>query len=176
MSATPTNTTSFSFMGIDAGLSGAIAICTPSAFSGIYSLLIHDMPTLKSNGKKRAEVNAIALADLLRDGYMYVHTCLLETPHSLPRDGHVGAFSFGRSLGVIQGVLAANGVNTVSVLPAVWKSQLGLATDKQKSLDLAIKTFPNHAHLFARKKDDGRAEAALLAYLAYKTFGKTAGK
>lgn len=176
---TPTQKTPFnslhtpSFMGIDAGLSGALAIYTPASFDSEYMLQIADMPiTPKVKGKK-SEVDAIGLADLISkiEPSIHLHTALLETPHSMPRDGHVGAFSFGRGLGVIQGVLAANGVNTIATLPAVWKSQLRLSSDKQKSLDMATKLFPNQARLFARKKDDGRAEAALLAYLAAKTFG-----
>lgn len=163
-------------MGIDAGLNGALAVYTPNAFNNLYQLQIADMPTMPKISGFKSEVDATALAELVRGVYLWIHTALLETPHSMPRDGHVGAFSFGRSLGVVQGVLAANGVNTVATLPAIWKAQMRLSTDKQKSLDLAIKTFPNHAHLFARKKDDGRAEAALLAYLAYKTFGEKAGK
>jgi len=45
----------------------------------------------------------------------------------------------------------------------VWKPALGLTSDKQVSLDLARHLFPAHAGLLRRKKDDGRAEAMLLA-------------
>lgn len=167
-----------SFMGIDAGISGALAVYTPLN-GDKYILQIADMPSRASKfgaAKGRKEVDENVLNGLIRSVNTTIHICLLETPHSMPRDGHVGAFSFGRSLGVVQGVLAANGVKVMPTMPAVWKSRLGLSTDKQKSLDLASKLFPTSAHLFKRKKDDGRAEAALLAYLAADLYKESKNK
>ncbi len=38
-----------------------------------------------------------------------------------------------------------------------------LSADKDASRAMACRLFPRHSALFARKKDDGRSEAALLA-------------
>ena len=51
-------------------------------------------------------------------------------------------------------------VETVS--PSTWKAAMGLTSDKDKARERASFLIPTHKHLFARKKDDGMAEAALL--------------
>jgi hypothetical protein len=50
------------------------------------------------------------------------------------------------------------------VSPAKWKKALGLSADKGASRRRAIELWPERAQWFARVKDDGRAEAALIAY------------
>jgi crossover junction endodeoxyribonuclease RuvC len=47
------------------------------------------------------------------------------------------------------------------VTPQTWKKALKLSSDKQQSLDLARELWPSAP--LARKKDNGRAEALLLA-------------
>jgi crossover junction endodeoxyribonuclease RuvC len=49
------------------------------------------------------------------------------------------------------------------VSPAQWKRAMHLTSDKEQSRARALETFPVCAHHFARKKDHGRAEAALIA-------------
>ena len=53
-------------------------------------------------------------------------------------------------------------IPTIHVSPGKWKKHFGLTSDKEKSRALAIATWPQSDH-FRRKKDDGRAEAALTA-------------
>jgi crossover junction endodeoxyribonuclease RuvC len=78
--------------------------------------------------------------------------------------GAVGAFSFGRSRGVVEGVLGAAGIACSFIAPASWKRAVGLSlASKDAARSEAIRRWPNHAELFARVKDDGRAEAALIA-------------
>jgi crossover junction endodeoxyribonuclease RuvC len=49
------------------------------------------------------------------------------------------------------------------VTPAKWKRYFGLDADKEKSRALALRLWPSRSDLFTRKRDHGRAEAALLA-------------
>jgi crossover junction endodeoxyribonuclease RuvC len=78
-----------------------------------------------------------------------------------PGEGAVGAFAFGRSRGVVEGVLGACGVPATTIAPASWKRALGLSlASKDASRSEAIRRC---AELFARVKDDGRAESALIA-------------
>jgi crossover junction endodeoxyribonuclease RuvC len=46
----------------------------------------------------------------------------------------------------------------------VWKRALGVKGDKDVSRQRASALLPRHSGLWLRKKDDGRAEAALIAY------------
>ena len=84
-----------------------------------------------------------------------------------PGEGPTGAFAFGRSRGVIEGVCAAAGLPVAFLTPAHWKRLVGIAPGKEGAKDAAraeaIRRWPAHASLFARVKDDGRAESALIA-------------
>jgi crossover junction endodeoxyribonuclease RuvC len=82
-----------------------------------------------------------------------------------PGEGAVGGFAFGRARGVIEGVLAAAGIRCQFLTPACWKRAVGLprGRDKDASRAAAIQRWPAKAELFSHKKDDGIAEAALIA-------------
>jgi hypothetical protein len=54
-------------------------------------------------------------------------------------------------------------VPTFEVDPSAWKKTMRLSTDKNASRALASQYFPDCADQWARVKDDGRAEAALIA-------------
>lgn len=53
--------------------------------------------------------------------------CVLEEVHSLPHDGHVGAFKFGRSYGFLRACLVASGIPFVAVTPQQWQSDFGMS-------------------------------------------------
>lgn len=81
------------------------------------------------------------------------------------------AFAFGKVAGQLEQALACSGIPYAAVAPAKWKRALGLiGGDKSDSRKLACKLFPQYQHLFARVKDDGRAEAALLAHYLRATY------
>lgn len=92
-----------------------------------------------------------------------IELAVIEDVHSSPRDGHVGAFSFGKTTGILIGTLATLLIPTFFTPPQVWKNCFGLSKNKDDSFRLATKKFPDSSHLWTRKKDDGRAEAVLLA-------------
>jgi hypothetical protein len=71
-------------------------------------------------------------------------------------------FKFGVAYGALRATLVACNVPTHLISPSKWKRAYGLDSDKEKSRAFAIRLWPGCA-LFARKRDYGRAEAALLA-------------
>ena len=79
----------------------------------------------------------------------------------------MGAFSFGRCRGVIEGTLGALGVPVKMIAPAGWRRAVGIPPSKDGAKDAAwseaIRRWPGMAEKFVRKKDDGRAEAGLIA-------------
>jgi crossover junction endodeoxyribonuclease RuvC len=91
----------------------------------------------------------------------------VELVGARPGEGAVGAFAFGRSRGVVEGVLGALGVPVTFIAPTSWKRAVGLPAGRDGAKDAArseaIRRWPDQAGLFARVKDDGRAEAALIA-------------
>jgi crossover junction endodeoxyribonuclease RuvC len=143
-------------IGIDPGLSGAIA-----ALDAIDGRLIwvEDMPAL---GKR---VNAAHLADLL-EGERIV-TAAVEAVHAMPRQGVSSSFNFGVSLGIVLGVLGALDVPVTHPTPAAWKKAMGVTADKASSRRRATDLWPAMSGTFARVKDDGRAESALIARHAW---------
>ena len=77
----------------------------------------------------------------------------------------MGAFTFGRGYGLLRGILRAAFVPITDVTPAKWQRDLGIKSGagKDASRALAKEHFQRDAGLFARVKDDGRADAALIA-------------
>jgi len=147
-------------LGIDPGVSGAVALLT--AEGALIDVV--DMPTLSDGTGGKRSINAPLLAARVRAwgaGLAFV-----EFVGARPGEGAVGAFSFGRCRGVIEGTLGALAVPVQMVAPSWWKRRVGIppgADKKDAARSEAIRRWPGKADLFARKKDDGRAEAALIA-------------
>jgi crossover junction endodeoxyribonuclease RuvC len=146
-------------LGIDPGASGALALWD----TDLEALTVADMPSvLVRTGKvQRRQISETWLADLVRD---YEPDCAwLERVHAMPKQGVTSSFSFGVAYGMVRGVLAALRVPTTPVTPNEWKRALRVSSDKNEARLIASRLFPANARSFVRAKDDGRAEAALLA-------------
>ncbi|MGB5178488.1 MAG: hypothetical protein WBP44_07140 [Gammaproteobacteria bacterium] len=150
-------------LGIDPGLTGAIAL-----IDGERMIRIWDMPVTEKTTGKGKEVNSYLLSDLIVDAMSMADRGLLvakvEQVAAMPGQGVSSMFSFGYSAGVVSGVLGSLGVNKQMVRPQAWKRSYGLTgRDKDASRTLAIERYPEAAPLLARKKDVGRADALLIA-------------
>ena len=148
-------------IGIDPGISGAIAIFEDGKLDCVV-----DMPTLKiASGKTmKSHISAIGLVDIL-DGWSPNEAHVVtERVHARPGQGVSSMFNFGRSTGIIEGVVAAMHFPSTYVTPAAWTKAVDRAAGKDASRMRAMELFPAKADLFKRAKDDGRADAALIAY------------
>lgn len=148
-------------IGIDPGVSGAVC-----ALADGEPCLVIDIPVREVNGWK--EIDAVELTRelrALRGEHVGAHvSACLEKVGAMPRDGGTSAFRFGESAGAIRGVLEALNIPYSRAIPAVWKRHFGLlGTDKDAARELAIARFPAIADRMKRKKDNGRADALLLA-------------
>lgn len=162
------------FLGIDPGLHGAIAAYNVD----LGVLAVADIPTHKitTNGKERLHLDRHGLAALLRAQQREVVLAIIEDVHFIPirkKNGEqaqvgVSAFKFGFVAGAIQQCVADHNIPMKLVAPQIWKRRFGLKADKDAARAKASELLPAHAHLWARKCDDGRAEAALLAYYGAK--------
>lgn len=142
-------------LAIDPGLSGALAFLKPAG-----GLTVIDIPTLQL--KKRV-IDEYALARIVDEWAIEVREVWLEQVGVRPGEGAVGAFTFGRGYGLIRGICAANFLTIHDVTPQVWKRALGVPAEKDGARAVASRYFPRYAGEWARVKDDGRAEAALIA-------------
>lgn len=151
-------------IGIDPGFTGAIAFLY---LKGNH-LICKDLPIHKF--MYRNEVNGKALTKLIKrfSEQGNIKCVAIEDVHPMPGQGIVSTSRFLYNAGILLGICNALDLDVLKVKPVVWKSALNLSSDKAKSLTLAKKLFPSYKHYFQRAKDDGRAEAALIAYYARK--------
>ncbi len=153
------------YVGVDPGLSGAIAIY--NAVTG--DIEAWDMPTftVKSNGKNRRKLDYHGLATI--GSYLTglkVEKVLIEQVSAMPGQGVTSMFSFGAAAGAAEMMVAGAGLRYDTVTPVKWKKAMRISGNKDESRRAALRLFPRQRELFARVKDDGRAEAALIAYYA----------
>jgi crossover junction endodeoxyribonuclease RuvC len=147
------------FLGVDPGASGAIAVLQED---GVL-LAVIDMPVveLKVGKAMKRRVSPEILAHALSPYAGAV--AYLEQVSAMPGQGVSSMFAFGESYGIVKGVLAALGIGTHLVTPGAWKKAMGLNAGKDGSRARAIQMWPSHVGDFKRIKDDGRAEACLIA-------------
>jgi crossover junction endodeoxyribonuclease RuvC len=89
---------------------------------------------------------------------------VIERVAAMPGQGVTSMFSFGQSLGFVHAISCLSGARVEFVTPSVWKGKMGLLNSgKDASREKFRTLWPKHAALVSRVKDDGRAEAALLA-------------
>ena len=147
-------------LGVDPGLSGALALYDPVTRK---LEVVIDMPTRpKPRHETKREIDTNALAYFLDTHALQIRVAIIEDVHSMPDQGVASTFTFGKATGIILGACAAFYIPTMMVAPATWKSMMRVTHDKATSLAKAKALFPD-ATDFERKKDDGRAEATLLA-------------
>ena len=146
------------YIGIDPGFSGAIAFYAPK--ENIVS--IYDMPVYQ-NAKGKTEINLYELHDILAPETDEPHMAIIEQVAAMRGQGVTSMFRFGQSYGATQMAVAAHKIPMQFVTPAKWKKHFNLSRDKGVSRSVAIQRFPKNASDFRRVRDDGRAEATLIA-------------
>ncbi len=148
-------------IGIDPGLSGAVVVLLDAR-----NISIFDMPTMtvERNGKAKRQVSASELADIFSPYDSSKCHVYVEKVSAMAGQGVTSVFSFGRSFGMIEGILAAFKLPVTYVAPATWVKAVGRGQGKDASRARAMELFPNNQADFKRVKDDGRSDAALIAY------------
>jgi len=145
-------------VGIDPGFSGAVAFYK----SETHWLEVYDMPVLK-NAKGKTVLNLHELHSLLAPEGDEPHMAVIEQVAAMRGQGVSSMFRFGETYGATQMAVASHAMPIHYVTPAKWKGHFRLNRDKGVSRGLATQRFPDCAKMFERVKDDGRAEAALIA-------------
>lgn len=141
-------------IGVDPGKSGAFAALDQDGN-------LHDTWDIPVVDKR---ISAPLIADILVPLQAVTELCVIEDVHAMPDQGVTSMFTFGRGLGIVEGVALGAGIPVRWVSPAKWKRALGLSADKGASRRRAIELWPAQSEMFRLVKHDGRAEAALIAY------------
>lgn len=146
------------YIGIDPGKSGAMAalLCWPEG-------TVLDVQT--------AVFDEMAYRDKLETLSKCPGGCVccLEKVHAMPKQGTASTFTFGDNFGLIRGLLTAFRIPFQLVPPQKWKGEFGLNSDKQRSIDVCRRLFPEvslRRTERCRTDDDGMAEALLMAEYA----------
>jgi len=87
---------------------------------------------------------------------------VVESVHSFSGQGVASTFKFGTAFGGAVALAERLKCPWHLVTPQVWKKALKLDSDKNKSLVLARQLWPTAP--LKRQKDNGRAEALLMAH------------
>lgn len=158
------------FVGVDPGLTGGIALLNHDA----SRVKTWPMPiiTLRTGGRTRREVDGRALCLLVEDiltSYDDNTLVSIEQVHSSPQMGVTSAFNFGAAYATVKiafefhSMCDENLVRVENVTPAVWKRQMRVTADKDGCRARAQQLWPRSYEEFKQVKNDGRAEAALIA-------------
>lgn len=144
---------------IDPGNTGAIAFLDMDT-KDVHA--IYDMPTVQISvgGKNRNKISPNLVVDIVKR-----HTptkAIIEEVGVMKTDGSLGAFTFGRGVGILEGIFAGLEIPATNVRPQTWKRVMDIPADKGGARIKAMALFPKWSQSFARVKDDGRAEACLI--------------
>lgn len=139
---------------VDPGVTGALAL-----HDGQTIVAIEDMPVVDG------AVDVYALTGILAE-WGRVDRVVIEVQQAMPRQGVSSTFRTGANYGRILGVCAALMRPVTHVRATEWTKALRVGPDKAVHRHRAMDEWPHLADRFARRKDDGRADACLIAHWA----------
>lgn len=149
-------------LAIDPGLDGSACIFNPnvSIASGLRWQFL-DVPRLDEDSDRP---DPCALRDWIRK--WVPDRCYFESVGPMPKQGISSTSKFMRATGYLEATVRCCDIPISMVTPQRWKGfyEVPKGSEKEYSRQLALQLFPELAPLLARKKDHGRAEAALLAF------------
>lgn len=153
-------------IGIDPGHTGAIAFLNEQTLhtfeTPTYTVEFVKKVKGKTVTRKRNQMNIPKARDIIRE--FDIEYAFIEQVTAREGQGVTGMFRFGENFGQWQGLLTGLNIPYYLVTPQKWKAHFGLlGKEKYDSLELAKELYENNQPDFKRKKDHGRAEAALIA-------------
>ena len=147
-------------LGVDPGIRGGLAIVMIHDGAPPDVVDIIDILVIGTGAKERVDVLAIRSWVLCHQP----HHAVIERAQAMPKQGASSGFKYGRATGAIEAVLACCEIPMTIVEPSLWKRFHHLpGKDKEAARQRALQLFPSAHAWLARKKDHGRAEAALIA-------------
>jgi len=147
-------------LGIDPGMKGAIA------FYDGAELILWDMPIFAK--EKGHDLDIHRLVSIFKEAS--AEHMFLEKTVAMPKVSGKSAYSMGKSEGAIIASCVGSSMPYTLVRPLEWKKAMGCPADKDSARQRASQLMPRYAHNWDRKKDDGRAESALIAMYGYNDF------
>ena len=148
-------------IGIDPGLSGAIAILENNKVLEIF-----EMPVMSEGKKNKRQLNSAQLVKLLQNNISKNEeiSVVVEQVNAMPGQGVTSMFNFGQTFGAIKGICAALELPIFFVRPSKWKKHFELInSSKDASRTKAIEMYPSLSQELSKKKDVNKSDAILIA-------------
>ena len=137
-------------IGIDPGLSGAIAILEDNKVIELF-----DIPVMSDGKKNKRQLNSAHLVKLIKDNIKGSQdvSMVVEQVNAMPGQGVTSMFNFGQTFGAIKGICAALSLPIFFVRPAKWKKHFELInSSKDASRTKAIEMYPQISDKLSKKK------------------------
>ena len=154
-------------IGIDPGLSGAIAVLEDKKVLGIY-----EMPVMAEGKKNKRQLNSAQLVDIIKNNIIKSEetAVVVEQVNAMPGQGVTSMFNFGQTFGAIKGVCAALELPIFFVRPSKWKKYFDLInSSKDSSRTKVIEMYPSLSSQLTKKKDVNKSDAILIARFYFET-------
>ena len=154
-------------IGIDPGLSGAIAVMHDKKVINMY-----DMPVMAEGKKNKRQLNSSQLVNIIKEN---IHEdeetiVVVEQVNAMPGQGVTSMFNFGQTFGAIKGVCAALKLPIFFVRPSKWKKHFELInSSKDASRTKVIEMYPTLSGQLAKKRDVNKSDAVLIAKFYFET-------
>ena len=148
-------------IGIDPGLSGAIAVLDNNKVLKIY-----DMPVMAEGKKNKRQLNSAQLVNIIKENIEKHEeiNVVVEQVNAMPGQGVTSMFNFGQTFGAIKGVCAALNLPIFFIRPSKWKKYFELInSSKDSSRTKAIEMYLSIANQLSKKKDVNKSDAILIA-------------
>ena len=148
-------------IGIDPGLSGAVAVLENNKVLNIY-----DMPVMSEGKKNKRQLNSALLVDLIKENILENEEVIVvvEQVNAMPGQGVTSMFNFGQTFGAIKGISAALELPIFLVRPSKWKKYFELinsSKDTRRKKD--IEMYTKLSNQKKKKKDVNKSDAILIA-------------
>ena len=154
-------------LGIDPGLSGAIAILEKKKVLNLF-----DMPVMAEGKKNKKQLNSAQLVNIIKENSIGDEeiAVVVEQVNAMPGQGVTSMFNFGQTFGAIKGICAALNLPIFFVRPSKWKKYFELInSSKDSSRTKVIEMYPSLSSQLAKKKDVNKSDAILIARYYYDT-------
>ena len=148
-------------IGIDPGLSGAIAVLENNKVLNIF-----DIPVMSEGKKNKRQLNSALLVNLLKENINKEEevAVVVEQVNAMPGQGVTSMFNFGQTFGALKGICAALELPIYFVRPSKKKKHFELInSSKDASRTKAIEMYPKLSNQLSKKKDVNKSDAILIA-------------
>ena len=148
-------------IGIDPGLSGAIAVLENNKVLNIF-----DIPVMSEGKKNKRQLNSALLVNLLKENINKEEevAVVVEQVNAMRGQGVTSMFNFGQTFGALKGICAALELPIFFVRPSKWKKHFELInSSKDASRTKAIEMYPKLSNQLSKKKDVNKSDAILIA-------------